>query len=92
MSFIRRRALPYTDGRAMMMNEILGAIRLVKMYAWEESFKKRIHEVSRFFLFDYGFYPQIYQAGRPQLDLPRNDIARAVFICRFNFPFFCVFV
>ncbi len=90
MSFIRRRALPYTDGRAMMMNEILGAIRLVKMYAWEESFKKRIHEVSRFFYSTMVFTRRSTRLVGRQLDLPRNDIV--VFICRFNFPFFCVFV
>ena len=30
-----------------MMNEVLGAIRLVKMYAWEESFRERIGKVQQ---------------------------------------------
>ncbi len=44
-SVLRRRALPFTDRRTAMMNEVLGAIRLVKMYAWEESFQQRIRKM-----------------------------------------------
>ncbi len=41
---LRRRALPFTDRRTSLMNEIVSAIRLVKMYAWEESFLERVKE------------------------------------------------
>lgn len=31
-----------TDGRVRTMNEILNSIKLIKMYAWEDSFEKKI--------------------------------------------------
>ncbi len=31
-----------TDGRVRTMNEILSSIKLIKMYAWEDSFEKKI--------------------------------------------------
>ncbi|XP_071131058.1 multidrug resistance-associated protein 1-like [Mytilus edulis] len=35
----------FTDARIKMMNEILNGIRVMKMYAWEESFMQRITEI-----------------------------------------------
>ena len=31
-----------TDSRVRTMNEILNSMKLIKMYAWEESFEKKI--------------------------------------------------
>ncbi|RXN17281.1 multidrug resistance-associated 9 [Labeo rohita] len=36
----RRRAVSVTDKRVRIMNEVLTCIKLIKMYAWEESFEK----------------------------------------------------
>ncbi|XP_027870979.1 multidrug resistance-associated protein 9 isoform X1 [Xiphophorus couchianus] len=38
----RWKAMQLTDGRVRTMNEILNSIKLIKMYAWEESFEKKI--------------------------------------------------
>lgn len=32
----------FTDGRVRTTNEILNSIKLIKMYAWEDSFEKKI--------------------------------------------------
>lgn len=31
-----------TDSRVRTMNEILNSIKLIKMYAWEDSFEKKV--------------------------------------------------
>uniref|UniRef100_A0A8C6M2D8 ATP binding cassette subfamily C member 12 n=1 Tax=Nothobranchius furzeri TaxID=105023 RepID=A0A8C6M2D8_NOTFU len=38
----RSKAMQITDSRVRTMNEILNSIKLIKMYAWEESFEKKI--------------------------------------------------
>ncbi|XP_041841880.1 ATP-binding cassette sub-family C member 12-like [Melanotaenia boesemani] len=38
----RGKAMQTTDSRVRTMNEILNSIKLIKMYAWEESFEKKI--------------------------------------------------
>ncbi|XP_044000528.1 ATP-binding cassette sub-family C member 12 isoform X1 [Gambusia affinis] len=38
----RWKAMQIADGRVRTMNEILNSIKLIKMYAWEESFEKKI--------------------------------------------------
>ncbi|XP_067351135.1 ATP-binding cassette sub-family C member 12 [Channa argus] len=38
----RWKAMLMTDSRVRTMNEILNSIRLIKMYAWEDSFEKKI--------------------------------------------------
>lgn len=38
----RWKAILITDSRVRTMNEILNSIKLIKMYAWEESFEKKI--------------------------------------------------
>lgn len=44
-----------TDGRVRTMNEILNSIKLIKMYAWEESFEKKIAgESGNCIHFDYS--------------------------------------
>ncbi|GAM21257.1 hypothetical protein SAMD00019534_044320 [Acytostelium subglobosum LB1] len=39
---IRRALVRYTDGRVKATNEILQAIKVIKLYAWEDSFAKRV--------------------------------------------------
>uniref|UniRef100_A0A4W5R563 ABC transmembrane type-1 domain-containing protein n=1 Tax=Hucho hucho TaxID=62062 RepID=A0A4W5R563_9TELE len=38
----RRKAVSVTDTRVCTMNEVLTCIKLIKMYAWETSFEKKI--------------------------------------------------
>uniref|UniRef100_A0A3B5AC39 ATP-binding cassette sub-family C member 5 n=1 Tax=Stegastes partitus TaxID=144197 RepID=A0A3B5AC39_9TELE len=38
----RWKAMRLTDSRVRTMNEILNSIKLIKMYAWEDSFEKKI--------------------------------------------------
>ncbi len=38
----RGKAVRVTDQRVKLMNEVLGCIKLIKMYAWEKSFAKVI--------------------------------------------------
>ncbi|XP_041813283.1 ATP-binding cassette sub-family C member 12 isoform X2 [Chelmon rostratus] len=38
----RWKAIVITDSRVRTMNEILSSIKLIKMYAWEDSFEKKI--------------------------------------------------
>uniref|UniRef100_A0A3Q2DK98 ATP-binding cassette, sub-family C (CFTR/MRP), member 12 n=1 Tax=Cyprinodon variegatus TaxID=28743 RepID=A0A3Q2DK98_CYPVA len=38
----RWKAMQITDSRVRTMNEILNSIKLIKMYAWEESFENKI--------------------------------------------------
>ena len=44
-SHYRERVVSITDKRVTSMKEIIDAMRLIKMYAWEESFLSRILEV-----------------------------------------------
>ncbi|XP_076148802.1 ATP-binding cassette sub-family C member 12-like [Alosa pseudoharengus] len=45
INVFRRRAVVVTDSRVHTMNEVLTCIKLIKMYAWEESFEKKITEI-----------------------------------------------
>lgn len=38
----RWKAMMITDSRVRTTNEILNSIKLIKMYAWEDSFEKKI--------------------------------------------------
>uniref|UniRef100_A0A3Q3IJX9 ATP-binding cassette sub-family C member 5 n=1 Tax=Monopterus albus TaxID=43700 RepID=A0A3Q3IJX9_MONAL len=42
INIFRWKAMVLTDGRVRTMNEILNSIKLIKMYAWEDSFEKTI--------------------------------------------------
>ncbi|KAK3927988.1 Multidrug resistance-associated protein 5 [Frankliniella fusca] len=44
-SMVRIKTVQVTDKRIGLMNEILSSIRLIKMYAWEDSFAKNICNV-----------------------------------------------
>jgi hypothetical protein len=41
-SRLRLRVVAVTDRRVTQMNEILNAIKLIKMYAWEKPFQQRV--------------------------------------------------
>ena len=41
-SVLRMEVVKVTDKRVTFMSEILAAIRLIKTYAWEESFKEQV--------------------------------------------------
>ncbi len=41
---LRRRKVVETDGRVKLMNEILNGIRIIKYYAWEAAFEKKVGE------------------------------------------------
>nr|XP_055061801.1 LOW QUALITY PROTEIN: ATP-binding cassette sub-family C member 12 [Misgurnus anguillicaudatus] len=47
IAVFRRRAVTVTDKRVRTMNEVLTCIKLIKMYAWEESFEKSITDVRK---------------------------------------------
>uniref|UniRef100_A0A3Q1CIN7 ATP-binding cassette, sub-family C (CFTR/MRP), member 12 n=1 Tax=Amphiprion ocellaris TaxID=80972 RepID=A0A3Q1CIN7_AMPOC len=41
----RWKAMQVTDSRVRTMNEILSSIKLIKMYAWEDSFEKKVKHI-----------------------------------------------
>ena len=41
----RKKSLVYTDKRVQVVNEVLLAIKLVKFYAWEDSFASAVAEI-----------------------------------------------
>ncbi|KAK3528342.1 hypothetical protein QTP86_033632 [Hemibagrus guttatus] len=43
----RKRAISVTDIRIRTMNEVLTCIKLIKMYAWEESFEEKITDIRK---------------------------------------------
>ncbi|XP_023809459.1 multidrug resistance-associated protein 9 isoform X1 [Oryzias latipes] len=43
----RWKAILITDNRVRTMNEILNSIKLIKMYAWEESFEEKIADLRK---------------------------------------------
>ncbi|XP_048402987.1 ATP-binding cassette sub-family C member 12 isoform X2 [Stegostoma tigrinum] len=43
----RRKAIMQTDTRVRVMNEVLTYVKLIKMYAWEKSFARSIHDVRK---------------------------------------------
>ncbi|XP_062381432.1 ATP-binding cassette sub-family C member 12-like [Sardina pilchardus] len=47
INVFRRKAVTVTDSRVRTMNEVLTCIKLIKMYAWEESFEKKITEIRK---------------------------------------------
>ncbi|XP_051918403.1 ATP-binding cassette sub-family C member 12 isoform X2 [Hippocampus zosterae] len=47
ISKLQHKSILMTDSRVRTMNEILNSIKLIKMYAWEESFEKKIAELRK---------------------------------------------
>ena len=46
-SLLRLKVVAITDKRVAMMSEIINAMRLIKMYAWEQPFKQRIDKLRK---------------------------------------------
>ncbi|KAF0311377.1 Multidrug resistance-associated protein 5 [Amphibalanus amphitrite] len=46
-SVLRMKVVKVTDKRVTFMSELLAAIRLIKTYAWEESFKEQVDKIRR---------------------------------------------
>ncbi|XP_062382895.1 ATP-binding cassette sub-family C member 12-like [Sardina pilchardus] len=47
INMFRSKVAVVTDNRVCIMNEVLTYIKLIKMYAWEESFQKKIADVRK---------------------------------------------
>jgi ABC-type multidrug transport system fused ATPase/permease subunit len=45
MNMISRQILVFTDQRTKLMNEIINGIRVVKLYAWEQSFTEKLQYI-----------------------------------------------
>lgn len=45
MTSIRKKKVIVTDSRVKMMNEILGGIRIIKFYAWEDAFRDKVNKI-----------------------------------------------
>ncbi|KAM6953651.1 ATP-binding cassette sub-family C member 5 [Aplochiton taeniatus] len=44
-AYFRKKCVVVTDRRVRLMNEILGCIKFIKMYCWEDAFAQNIHKV-----------------------------------------------
>lgn len=44
-AYFRRKCVVVTDQRVRLMNEILGCIKFIKMYCWENAFAQNVHKV-----------------------------------------------
>ncbi|KAM7000367.1 ATP-binding cassette sub-family C member 5 [Tautogolabrus adspersus] len=44
-AYFRKKCVMVTDRRVRLMNEILGCIKFIKMYCWEDAFAQNIHKV-----------------------------------------------
>ncbi|KAM9740976.1 ATP-binding cassette sub-family C member 5 isoform 1-T2 [Menidia menidia] len=44
-AYFRKKCIVVTDQRVRLMNEILGCIKFIKMYCWEDAFAQNIHKV-----------------------------------------------
>ncbi|XP_029296884.1 multidrug resistance-associated protein 5 [Cottoperca gobio] len=44
-AYFRKKCVTVTDRRVRLMNEILGCIKFIKMYCWEDAFSQNIHKV-----------------------------------------------
>uniref|UniRef100_A0A674NHT8 ATP-binding cassette sub-family C member 5 n=1 Tax=Takifugu rubripes TaxID=31033 RepID=A0A674NHT8_TAKRU len=42
-AYFRKKCVVVTDRRVRLMNEILGCIKFIKMYCWEDAFEQNIH-------------------------------------------------
>ncbi|KAM6952831.1 ATP-binding cassette sub-family C member 5 isoform 2-T2 [Lycodopsis pacificus] len=44
-AYFRKKCVVVTDRRVRLMNEILGCIKFIKMYCWEDAFAQNVHKV-----------------------------------------------
>ncbi|XP_034037787.1 multidrug resistance-associated protein 5-like [Thalassophryne amazonica] len=42
-AYFRKKCVAVTDRRVRLMNEILGCIKFIKMYCWEDAFAQNVH-------------------------------------------------
>ncbi|MEQ2168350.1 hypothetical protein GOODEAATRI_013439 [Goodea atripinnis] len=47
-AYFRRKCVAVTDRRVRLMNEILGCIKFIKMYCWEDAFSQNVHIIYLF--------------------------------------------
>ena len=45
MNTLRKKKMSFTDVRVKLMNEVLSGIRVIKYYAWEKAFNKKISDI-----------------------------------------------
>ena len=45
IQYLRKEQLKHMDARVDILNELIGAMRLVKMYCWEKPFSERVNKV-----------------------------------------------
>lgn len=45
-AYFRKKCVTVTDRRVRLMNEILGCIKFIKMYCWEDAFAQNVHSES----------------------------------------------
>ena len=48
INFLRFKSAILTDKRVRIMNEIISGIRVIKMYAWENAFKRVVFDLRRY--------------------------------------------
>ncbi|XP_072292178.1 ATP-binding cassette sub-family C member 5 [Eucyclogobius newberryi] len=44
-AYFRKKCVTVTDRRVRLMNEILGCMKFIKMYCWEDAFAQNVHKV-----------------------------------------------
>ncbi|XP_038050343.1 multidrug resistance-associated protein 5-like isoform X2 [Patiria miniata] len=44
---IRQKCVVFTDRRTRLLNEVLNCVKLIKMYAWEDSFQQNLTEIRK---------------------------------------------
>ena len=44
----RLKSASVTDKRVKVMNEVISGMRVIKMYAWEYTFKRMVEKIRRF--------------------------------------------
>lgn len=45
MKTLQIRQMKHKDERVKLMNEVLGGIKVLKLYAWEPSFENQVHKI-----------------------------------------------
>lgn len=45
MFAVRKKAMVWTDARAKMIQELLGGMRIIKFFSWEQPYLDKVHEI-----------------------------------------------
>jgi ATP-binding cassette subfamily C (CFTR/MRP) protein 1 len=83
---VRRSMVKHTDERVKLMNEILQAIRIIKVYAWEIAMEKRVMEVRKKEIKGLNMYLSLNCVLREMLFLA-GPIANIVIFTSFVYAF-----